>query len=380
MVSVQVSPKLLSWAQERSDVASDELERKFPTLAEWRAGRKQPTLRQLEDYAQATHTPIGFLFLTEPPVEKLPLPDFRTIGNEAIGRPTANLLDTVYLCQQRQDWYRDYAKANRFDTIRFVRSLTSQTRIAEAGAKLRTDLNFGLEARGSSWSEAFGRLRSEADDRGILVMVSGVVGSNTHRKLNPREFRGFALVDDFAPLIFVNGSDTKAAQIFTLAHELAHIWFGESALDDPDLASSTVNDRETWSNRVAAEFLVPLDELRAASRPQLPLGEQLERVAALFKVSTLVALRRLFDAGFLEWDQYQREYERELERVMALVGAGGTGGNFYNTQPVRVSKRFARAVIASTLEGQTLYTDAFRMLGFRKQSTFAELAHRLAIA
>jgi Zn-dependent peptidase ImmA (M78 family) len=211
-------------------------------------------------------------------------------------------------------------------------------------------------------------------------MVSGVVGSNTHRKLNPREFRGFALVDDFAPLIFVNGSDTKAAQIFTLAHELAHIWFGESALDDPDLASSTVNDRETWSNRVAAEFLVPLDELRAASRPQLPLGEQLERVAALFKVSTLVALRRLFDAGFLEWDQYQREYERELERVMALVGAGGTGGNFYNTQPVRVSKRFARAVIASTLEGQTLYTDAFRMLGFRKQSTFAELAHRLAIA
>jgi hypothetical protein len=245
MVSVEVSPRLLAWAQERSGLAAAELERKFPALVEWQSGRKQPTLRQLESFAQATHTPIGFLFLNEPPEETLPLPDFRTMGGAPVARPTADLLDTVYLCQQRQNWYRDFAQANRLDPVVFVGSLAIQSNIRAAAAKLRTDLNFEVSRRGSSWNEALTVMRDQADDLGILVMVSGVVGSNTHRKLNPHEFRGFALVDDLAPLIFINGSDTKAAQIFTLAHELAHIWTGQSALDDPDLATRTPNDVES---------------------------------------------------------------------------------------------------------------------------------------
>jgi Zn-dependent peptidase ImmA (M78 family) len=380
MVSVEVRPRLLAWAQERSGLPAAELERKFPALAEWQAGRKQPTLRQLESFAQATHTPIGFLFLTERPDETLPLPDFRTMGRPAGARLTADLLDTVYLCQQRQDWYREFARTNHLDPIAFVGSLATQSNIGAAATKLRTDLNFEVSRRGSSWSEAFTVLRDQADDLGILVMVSGVVGSNTHRKLDPHEFRGFALVDDLAPLIFINGSDTKAAQIFTLTHELAHIWAGQSALDDPDLATRTSNDVESWCNQVAAEFLVPLDDLREVFSGQVALSEQLQRIAEQFRVSTLVAVRRVFDAGFLNWEEYRREYELEYERVMAFVGTGTSGGNFYNTQPVRVSKRFARAVIADTLEGQTLYTDAFRLLGFKKQATFTELSHRLAIA
>jgi Zn-dependent peptidase ImmA (M78 family) len=380
MVNVEVSAKLLTWAQDRSGLPSAELLRKFPALDEWHAGSKKPTLRQLEDFAQATHTPIGLLFLSVPPAEPLPVPDFRTIGNKAVGRPTANLLDAVYLCQQRQDWYRDFAQANRFDAIRFVGSLAVGSNVLEAAATLRSDLRYEVNRRGSSWSEALTLLRDQADELGILVMVSGVVGSNTHRKLNPREFRGFALVDDLAPLIFINGADTKAAQVFTLAHELAHIWAGQSALDDPDLVAHTTNNSEAWCNHVAAEFLVPLDELHKAYREQAPVSEQLEKIAALFRVSTLVALRRIFDGGYLDWASYQREYASEYERVMELVGTGATGGNFYNTQPVRVSKRFARAVVADTLEGQTLYSDAFRLLGFKKQSTFTELAHRLAIA
>ena len=77
---------------------------------------------------------------------------------------------------------------------------------------------------------------------------------------------------------------------------------------------------------------------------------------------------------------FRAEYRAELERVLAALEGRSSGGNFYNTQPVRVSKRFAKAVVASTLEGQTLYRDAFRMLGFKSQSAFDELSHRLGVA
>ena len=232
MVRVDVAPSVLIWAQQRSGVGLEDLEHRFPELKAWRAGDARPTLRQLEGFARATHTPTGFLFLPKPPREILPLPDFRTVRNIAVEQPTANLLDTVYQCQERQEWYREWALANQEGPVPFVGSLRLTTPIVEAGAGLRRDLHFEVNNRGSTWTEALTRLRDNADDRGVLVMVNGVVGSNTHRKLDPREFRGFSLVDSLAPLVFVNGSDTKAAQIFTMAHELAHIWLGESALVD----------------------------------------------------------------------------------------------------------------------------------------------------
>ena len=212
----------------------------------------------------------------------------------------------------------------------------------------------------------------------MLVKVSGVVGTNTHRKLDPEEFRGFSLVDPLAPLVFVNGAGTKAAQIFTLTHELVHLFLGETALDNANLGAAPTNPVERWCNQVAAEVLVPLGSLRGALSPDVPVADQLESLARRFKVSTLLVLRRVHDAGRLSSDEYQAAYRDELTRILEILEErSGSGGNFFSTQPARVSKRFARAVIVSTLEGQTLHRDAFRMLGLKKLSTFEELAGRL---
>ena len=207
------------------------------------------------------------------------------MADSGIRRPSPDLLDTIYLCQQRQEWFRDFAQANGEERPAFVGSMNVSGNAATAGATIRDVLSFEISNRGATWSEALRRLMDAAETVGLLVMVSGVVGSNTHRRLDVHEFRGFALVDPLAPLIFINGADTKAAQIFTLAHELAHIWLGETALSDANLRSAQGNAVERWCNQVAAELLVPLEGLRHEFNRDEPLAYQVKRLAGHFKVS-----------------------------------------------------------------------------------------------
>ena len=219
---------------------------------------------------------------------------------------------------------------------------------------------------------------SQSEVAGILVMCSGVVYNNTHRLLDPDEFRGFAIADSLAPLVFINGADTKSAQMFTLAHELGHLWLGQSAVTDVAPSTPPSGDVEAWCNRVAAELLVPTDVLENELVRDEQVADTTARLARRFKVSTLVVLRRLLDVGALSRSRFTVEYEAELERILGIARAGG--GNFYLSEGARVSKRFAAALIESTLEGQTLYRDAMQMLGIKKLETFTEFARHLGIA
>jgi Zn-dependent peptidase ImmA (M78 family) len=379
MNRVEVKPELLRWARERAGLGVDALARRFPKLAAWERGEVHPTLKQLEGFAKATFTPVGFLFLDEPPEERVPIPDFRTVANMHLGHPSPDLLDTLYLCQQRQDWYRDCVRSMGGQPLALVGSVSVGEDVAATAARIRHALGLDLEERRRipTWTEALRRFIEQADALGILVMVSGVVGSNNRRKLDPQEFRGFALADELAPLVFVNGADTKAAQMFTLAHELAHVWLGQSAVSDAEARLLPEHAVERWCNAVAAELLVPLEALREAYDPRAGLREETGRLARRFKVSTLVVLRRIHDAGGLGREAYWRAYEEELDRLRSLPK--GSGGDFYLTLGARAGKTFARALVVSTLEGRTPFTEAFRLLGFKRMATFHELGHGLGV-
>lgn len=379
MTRVPVNPNLLSWARERAGYSISALAVRFPKVAAWETGEVQPTIKQLEAFAKATRTPVGFLFLAEPPAEQFPIPDFRTVANVSPVRPSPDLLDTIYLCQQRQDWYRDFARSVRDGPLELVGSVRAGHDVAETAAQIRHALGVDLDERKKlpTWTDALRLLIEQADALGILVMVSGVVGSNSRRKLDPQEFRGFALVDRWAPLVFINGADTKAAQMFTLAHELAHIWLGQSGVSDTNPSVVPGQESERWCNRVAAELLVPLEVLRSELDHRAGLDLELNRLARLFKVSTLVILRRIHDVGQLSRDEFWDAYDAELARLHELPP--GTGGDFYRTLGTRVSKRFARALVESTLEGRTSFTETFRMLGLKKMATFNKLGRSLEV-
>lgn len=377
----------MRWAVVRSGLGHDDVVRSFPKFENWvsKTG-KPPTLKQLESFARKTRTPFGMLLLDEPPTETLPVPDFRKMPQGASKPLSPDLLDMVHICERRQDWYRGYQEAIGASSLDFVGSLDLNTPVAEAGRVIRTALGFDVPQRSShpSWTEALRALIDLVEDAGILVMVSGIVGNSTRRGLDPTEFRGFALVDDLAPLVFVNGADTKAAQIFTLAHETAHVWLGKSAVSNARLSDrAAFNPVETWCNAVAAEVLVPIDAFRKSFKSNEPFEPQLRSLAQKFRVSTLVILRRTVDAGFISWPNYETAYAKELDRVLTLMAEqkeSSSGGNFYNTLPIRTSRRFAEAVVISTLEGRTMYRDAYRLLGVRKSKTFSELSHSLGVA
>lgn len=376
---VEVKPELSRWARERSMIETATLAARFPRLHAWEKGEVQPTLKQLEGFANATHAPIGYFFLSAPPVERIPIPDFRTVAGRHVVRPSPDLLDTIHLCQQRQEWYREFSRSIGERPMAAVASVSVTTDTRLAAALIREAIGFDLDERRRipTWTDALRRFIELADTAGVMVMISGVVGSNNRRKLDPEEFRGFALADSLAPLVFLNGSDSKAAQMFTLAHELAHIWLGESAVSDTQASEVPDNRIERWCNGVAAELLVPLDIFQNDYDRDADLRAEMDRLARRFKVSTLVILRRMRDAG-LNVARFHEAYDNEVERLRAM--SAGSRGNFYLTLGARASKRFARALVVSTLEGRSSFTEAFRLLGVKKMATFEELGRNLGLA
>jgi hypothetical protein len=196
---VEVRPALLRWARERASVEPADLVRRFPRLAEWESEEVCPTRKQLERFAKATRTPLDYLLLSEPPVERVPIPDFRTGGNRRNDLPSPDLLDSIQFCRQRQEWYREFARSQGNHPLSFVGSAKLNSDIEATATAIRTALGFDLEDRRKTWNDALRLLIQQADALGILVMVSSVVGNNNYRRLDADEFRGFALADDLAP-------------------------------------------------------------------------------------------------------------------------------------------------------------------------------------
>ncbi len=386
--TVSIKPELIRWAIERSRLERSRLQKRdlaetFPKVSEWESGDATPTPRQLERFAQETMTPLGYFFLDSPPNEELPFPDFRTVGDTPIERPSPSLLETIQSMQRRQAWMREYLLEDEQDPLDFVSSAKSVGDVVLLAARIRKAL--GLNANWAesltTWKDALGTLRDSAERIGVLVATSGIVGLNTHRGLEPQEFRGFVLCEPYAPLIFVNGNDSKSAQMFTVAHELAHLWIGQGGLFNLIKMMPHNHASERFCNQVAAELLVPGDALSTRWKSLKTLENPFKELARLFKVSPVVAARRALDLGLIStarffafYEEDQEEWRRRKAEEKSKPKRGGP--NFYDVQNTRLGRRFAYAVVCAAREGRLLYREAYRLTDL-KGETFDRYANRL---
>ena len=373
---VAVTQSVLAWALQRADRSYEETVKKFPKLGDWMSGDALPSLRELEKFASFTHVSLGALIMPEPPDETLPIADMRTRDSKVIERPSGNLLDTIDRYQQFQDWYHDYAREQGAQKLPFLGSVSTQDNPHMVARRVRELLL--LDRVNATSPDQWRRdIVKALEDVGVLVMMSGIVGNNTHRPLSTDEFRGFCLYDVLAPLIFVNlAGESYGAQNFTLVHEFAHLLAGHSALSGGDHLLGGTSE-EAWCNRVAALALLPDDALSAFDAAQ---SVQDYRVAARrFGVSAEVALHRLHSARRID----EGRYRTVLDAVRADYGVekmpSRKGGDFYNTLTTRLGRPLATAIVTSTLEGRMGFTEGFRMIGSHKREVFDELARRLQV-
>ncbi len=380
--TVTIDPKLIRWAVKRSGLPFEGLVAAFPSLPAWQTGEKQPTAKQLEAFAKRTMTPYGYLFLPEPPVETLPVPDFRTKTDQAPTRPSPNLLDTLHAMQRRQQWMHDYLVEEGLPVLPFVGSARVGEPVVPLAGRIRATLGLddGWSERCADWEEGLRVLRTASEAAGILVAASGVVGLNTRRKLDPQEFRGFVLADPYAPLIFVNAADAKSAQMFTLAHELVHVWLGQGGVFDLPRTMPGDDETERYCNQVAAEALIPREQLAGRWKEAEATGNPFRTMARWFKVSPVVAARRALDLGLIARARffafYQRDQE-EWERRKAEEKKEKKGGpNFYVVQDLRLGRRFASAVVRAARAGRLLYREAYELTDLRGE-TFNRYADHL---
>ena len=368
-----ITPSVLEWAIKRAGVSAESIHKK---AEQWVSGKARPTFKQAVDIAKTLQIPFGYLWLKEPPKEQEIIPDLRTIGNGGLAQIPLELKTVVNDVKQKQEWFKEYAKTNgilKCEAIgRFKGSDDTQEIADDVTARLEIQ---DLVGSGCDKDRMLKNLIEKIEKLGILVMRNSILRGNTKKKLNLDTFRGFAIFDEFAPLIFINTNDSKAGQIFTLMHEVAHLWIGQSGISDLDIREN--NKIELACNEIAAKILMPKTKIQKAFR-EFDDDRWLECIADRFSVSTLAVLNRLRSLSLLAPRRYQELYNAEMERLSRIPKTRPSGAPPPEVMVrVRNGYLFTFVVTSSVLSGDETYTNGASLLGFKNTDLINKVAKEI---
>lgn len=379
-----INPEIITWARKLRNLTFDELatkQLKAEQIRAWEEKRGLPTHAQATALAKKLKVPFLVLFLSDPPDMNVPLPDLRTVSGTPVHNPSPGFFEVINSAFVKQDWYRNSEISRGANPLPFVGRFRTRDNFSLIAEDIRNVCQVSrFQRAASNWKEFLDLMIARAESVGILVFRSAVVGHDTHRTLAVREFRGFVLSDILAPVIFINDDDAKAAQIFTLAHELAHIWTGQTGISDPDIKKKPQefqNSTERACNKIAAEILVPEQDFLRRWDGSVSLWQNINRLTAHYRVSSLVILIQAHDLGKIPDTEFSAAFDAELQRFRRQdqkdktkeeKAARKKGGNFWASFVIRNSRRFTDVVVRSAREGKARYTDAASLLGLRPPS------------
>ena len=380
-VNVNIQPEIIHWAlsQTREEKLGDKL---LNNIKQWLNGTKTPTFNQVEEFSKKSNIPLGYFFLQTPPMEEIKLLEYRTIDSIQLANPSRNLIDTIHEMENVQEWMKEYRQELGFDMLPIVGSMKNVKDASTIVKKVRDDLGLAdawyEEYRDSR--EAFSYIRSKLEECGVLVMMSGVVGKNTHRTLDVDEFRAFAMVDEWAPLIFINTADSNGAKLFSLLHEVAHIWLGTDDLfNDRRNRMDGVNAVEVICNEVASELIVPKRvflEKWDVNNTAEDVFAMITELARYFRCGEIVIARKALDCLKIKQNIYQQIVQNAIENYNQMKeNKENSGGNYYNTMGTRLDGCFVKALCESISMGRTSYSEAFRLTN-TSSKTFSDVVRR----
>ena len=362
-----IRPEIITWVRKRLGDDVPALAKRMGVNVKkaeaWESGKEPILWKQAQKLAAKALVPFGLLFLDEPPELNPNLPDFRTLHNHNICDASPELQAVVRSAQEKQDWMSAYCQENGMEPLPFAGSLALSSSLAESVGKIKEFVDFNyMDAKDNE--QYLSEMVSRIENAGVLLMRNSIVGNSTSHHLDVNEFRGFALFDKYAPLIFINTADSKNAQLFTLIHELVHILIGQGGISNNDLYTVKHNRIESFCNKAAAEFLVPAKPLTEQYRLSTDtLDDRIEKLAMYFKVSRFVIIRRCYDLKQITQADFEALWQKENMKMVHAVQRPSKGGpDFYKMLAMRNGRFFTRTVLSALANKHLTYTMAFRLL------------------
>ena len=380
----QIEPTALRQAMARAQVDEAVLAKYIGTshnvINSWLEGTKKPSFRQARKAADRTRIPFGFLFLENLPADALPIPDFRVVSGSDDEGISLDLREVIQSTLRKQSWLSGYLESEEAGESDFIGKGRISDSVDDLAEGISSALNISAVARTNKPADYLRSLVHQVEQMEVYVLRSGIVGNNTSRALDVKEFRGFALSDKYAPFVFINSKDSPRAQIFTLIHELCHLWCDQTGISS---SSSSIVDTlrldsdEAKCNQVAAEILVPRVDLMHQwnKNADTNLDASLENVSKYFQVSKLVILIRLKENSLISQQEFEMTYS-DISLSQDRNPVRTKGGDYHTNIAIRNGRKFTETVLNATLNQHLLLRDAADLLSI-SPAQVVKLSERL---
>lgn len=357
-MSINVDPNTLNYYVQNAQIPLAELKDKIPNLDKYLAGEQQPTFNQLSEIAKKINIPTGLLMLKRKVEVTNQRLEFRKLHQSNANAFSENLRDTIIDMQDKQEFLR-----NEIDyTLDFIGRYNTDSDPMMVAKHICAELDIEpfFQKDFKDIGKVIEYLRTQINNIGVFVFANGKIRSNNYRPLNIEEFRGFVLSDDKAPIIFVNQKDSKTGQVFTIIHELVHLFIGcDEIFTTVETDNYEFDKVEAFVNKVTAEILVPADIFLAFK------SQDIAMLAKQFYVSEYVIARRLLTLNQINKATYQAIiHTLDQNRQQSTIRKKEkNGGDYNNNIKFMMDKKFLGYIAQAINQHRISYTDAFGIMG-----------------